>query len=330
MKPVIKSSINWGLVVVCVSGALALATSAGAQQQQDSKQQGQSKRQQQPIESEQTLKVGTQLVNVLFSVTDKQNRYINDLSKQDVTILENGQPQEIFTFKREFDLPLTMAMLIDVSVSEQYMLPQLKEAGSHFIESVIRPGKDTAAIIKFEGEATLMQGLTSNRQRLRKGLEDVAFTAPPPTGGFGGPTPPINGGGRQGGTSIYDSVVATCGDLLAREPGRKMVLLVTDGEDTTSRLKLPDAIDAALHAEVVIYAIGIGDPAYGRVDEGMLRKMCEATGGARLRAEKSARSRQRLRTTGAGHAPAVPARLRAAKRGGRWLVPQDRSEGAEV
>ena len=66
---------------------------------------------------------------MLFSVSDKQNRYINDLTKEDVTILEDGKPQQIFTFKREFDLPLTMALLIDVSGSERYTLPLLKDAG---------------------------------------------------------------------------------------------------------------------------------------------------------------------------------------------------------
>ncbi|HYE76249.1 MAG TPA: VWA domain-containing protein [Blastocatellia bacterium] len=279
MKSVTKSKITWALFVAflfCVSVTVARV---GAQQsQQPNKQQDQ--KQEAPIEeSGQTLKVGTQLVNVLFSITDKQNRYINDLVKEDVTILEDGKPQEIFVFKRELDLPLTMAILVDVSGSEQYTLPQLKEAAGHFIESVIRPGKDTAAIIKFEGEATLMQGLTSNRARLRKGLDDIEFIAPPPVGILGGPTPPINGGSRQGGTSIHDSVVATCLDLLAREPGRKMVLLVTDGQDTTSRMKLADAIDAALKAEVCIYSIGIGDPGYGGVNDGMLKKLSEATGG---------------------------------------------------
>jgi Ca-activated chloride channel homolog len=283
MKPVINSGIKWGLSAICLLGAFALAQTVGAQQQSGKQggRQGQPQRQQPPEaeESEQTLKVGTQLVNFLFSVTDKQNRYLNDLTKEEVTILENGKPQEIFTFKREFDLPLTLALLIDVSGSEEYVLPQLKDTGGRFIESVIRPGKDTAAVIKFEGEATLMQGLTSNRARLRKGLDDIEYVAPPPVGIYGGPTPPINGGSRQGGTSIHDSVVATCADLLAKEPGRKTIVLISDGQDTTSRMKLADAIDAALRAEVVIYAIGIGDPSFGGVDDGMLKKLCEATGG---------------------------------------------------
>lgn len=233
-------------------------------------------------EPEQVLKVGTRLVNTLFSVTDKQNRYVDNLKQEDLQVFENGQPQTIFTFKKEFDLPLTMAIMVDVSGSEQYVLPQLKDAGAHFIDSIIRTGKDTAAIIKFEGEATLMQTLTSNKNRLRKGLEEISYIAPP--GQYGG-TPGINGGSRQGGTSIWDSVVAACGDLLAKEAGRKTIVLLTDGVDTTSRMKINDAINEALRAEVVIYAIGIGDPASGGtfigngVNEGELRKLTEATGG---------------------------------------------------
>lgn len=230
-------------------------------------------------DEEATIRLGTQLVNVLFSAFDKQNRYLGDLQKEEIEILENGEPQEIFTFRKEFDLPLTLAMLIDVSGSERYTLPLLKDAGGNFIDAVLRPGKDTAAVIKFEGEATVVQGMTSNPARVRRGLEELSIVAPPPSSVFGGATPPINGGSRQGGTSLWDSVVATCSDLLAREPGRKTIILLTDGVDTTSRMKIGEAIDEALRAEVVIYAIGIGDPGFGGVNEGALKKLAEATGG---------------------------------------------------
>ena len=78
---------------------------------------------------------------------------------------------------------------------------------------------------------------------------------------------------------MYDAIVATSADLLAKEPGRKTIILITDGEDTTSRKKIGDAIDDALRAEVVIYAIGIGDPGFGGVNEGVLKRLCESTGG---------------------------------------------------
>jgi VWFA-related protein len=297
MKAVSTSSVLFFFLLAGVIAAVTFSPSDLAHAQQNPPppppkptQQAPQKAPQQPTqkpkdeteEADQVLKVGTRLVNLLFSVSDKQNRYLNDLQKEDVAVFENGQQQEIFAFKKEFDLPLTMAILVDVSGSEQYVLPQLKDAGAHFVDSVIRTGKDTAAIIKFEGEATLMQGLTSNKNRLRRGLEEVAYIPAPQQ--YGG-TPGINGGSRQGGTSIYDSVIAVCADLLAKEAGRKTIVLLTDGVDTTSRMKLNDAINEALRAEVVIYAIGIGDPTSSGtfigngVDEGMLKKLTEATGG---------------------------------------------------
>lgn len=230
-------------------------------------------------EEETTIRLGTQLVNVLFTATDKQNRYLGDLLKENIEVLENDQRQEIFTFRKEFDLPLTLAMLIDVSGSERYTLPLLKDAGGNFVDSVLRPGKDTAAVVRFEGEATVVQGMTSNPSRIRNGLDELSVILPPPSSVFGGATPPINGRSRQGGTAVWDSIVATCSDLLASEPGRKTIILLTDGRDTNSRLKIGDAIDEALRAEVVIYSIGIGDPGFGGVNEGALIKLSEATGG---------------------------------------------------
>src|SRR6266540_3507219 len=249
----------WGLVIVAMmaaalSYAFAPRLRADAQQdnkqdqkksQQQKEQKQQPQKPQKPEQEEPTIKFGTKLVNLLFSVQDKQNHYINDLKQEDVQILDNGQPQDIFTFKRELDLPLTMAILVDVSGSEEFMLPQLKDSGGRFVESVVRTGKDTVAVIKFEG----------------------------------GATPPINGQSRQGGTSLYDSVIATSADMLAKEPGRKTIILLTDGEDTTSRMKLDEAINEALRSEVVIYSIGIGDQGRGGVAEGVLKKLSDSTGG---------------------------------------------------
>ncbi len=281
MKAEIKSRVM-GLVIaamVAVVTSYLFAPQPRVIAQQDKQKPQQQKPQQPQKDDVPTIKVGTQLVNVLFSVQDKQNRYLNDLKQEDIQILENGQAQDIFTFKREFDLPLTMAILVDVSGSERFTLPLLKDAGGRFIDSVIRTGKDTVAVIKFEGEATIMQELTSNPARVRRALEEIAFNAPPPVGIYGGTTPPINSGSRQGGTSLWDSIIATCADMLAREPGRKTIIVLTDGIDTTSHMKMDDAINEALRAEVVIYAIGIGDPGMGGINEGGLKKLCEATGG---------------------------------------------------
>src|SRR5262245_630838 len=290
-EDMLKAKIKSRILGCVIAGAVAVAFSYAiapwprVSAQKDKKQdQKKSQQQQQPQkpqqkEDEPTIKVGTQLVNVLFSVQDKQNRYLNDLKREDVQIFENGQPQDIFTFKRELDLPLTMAILVDVSGSEQYTLPHLKDAGSRFVESVVRAGKDTVGVIKFEGQATIMQDLTSSPKRVRKALEDIAYNAPPPASVYGGATPPINPGAQQGSTAFYDAVVATAADMLAKEPGRKTIIAITDGVDTSSRMKLAEAINEALRAEVVVYAIGIGDPGQGGVNEGALKKLAEETGG---------------------------------------------------
>jgi Ca-activated chloride channel homolog len=230
-------------------------------------------------EDSQTIRLGTQLVNVLFSATDKQNRYIGDLVKGEVEVLENGKRQEIFTFKRELDLPLTMAILVDVSYSVIPVLPRLTNASSHFIDSVMQPGKDKTAIIQFNSETELIQDLTSNIARLRRGLRVIADNAPNVERAYGGLPPPIFSGSRLSGTSIYDSIIATCNDLLAGKAGRKTIILFTDGFDTTSRLRRPEAIEEALRAETVIYAIGVGDPERQGVNKGELNKICEPTGG---------------------------------------------------
>src|SRR5262249_23223955 len=145
MKERIKSRVL-GFAIAAMASVVfsyAVAPRPRVNAQQNNKQDQKKTQQQKPRQPQQpqqkddvpTIRVGTQLVNVLFSVQDKQNRYLNDLKQEDVQILENGQPQDIFTFKRELDLPLTMAILVDVTGSEEFMLPQFKESGSPFVES---------------------------------------------------------------------------------------------------------------------------------------------------------------------------------------------------
>jgi Ca-activated chloride channel homolog len=227
----------------------------------------------------QAIRVETQLVNVLFSVTDKKNRYLNDLVMSDVAVLENGKPQMIFAFKRESDLPLTMAILVDVSNSVIPVLPALTDASSRFIDSVMQPGKDRTAVIQFNSETLLMQDLTTNITRMRKGLNDIVEKVLPSETDYRGRTRRTATLSAIGGTSIYDSIIATCNDLLAGKPGRKTIVLFTDGYDTTSRSRRPDAIEEALRTETVIYAIAVGDLREQGINKGELNKICEPTGG---------------------------------------------------
>jgi Ca-activated chloride channel family protein len=277
LKRITHFHLRWSAILILGIAVLSLPSfhSSGAQQSRPRKVNEQNPQN----EDAQTIRLGTQLVNVLFSVTDKQNRYIGDLLKSEVEVLENGKPQEIFTFRREHDLPLTMAILVDVSNSVVPVLPRLTDASSQFIDSVMQPGKDKTAIIQFNSETELIQDLTSNITRLRRGLRVIVDDAPFSERDYRGPPPPVIRGSRLGGTSIYDSIVVTCNDLLARKAGRKTIILFTDGFDTTSRSRRPDAIEEALRAETVIYAIGVGNPESQGVNKGELNKICEPTGG---------------------------------------------------
>jgi VWFA-related protein len=227
-------------------------------------------------QDDQIIKLGTDLVTVPFNVTDKKNHYITDLTRDELEVLEDNKPQQIFSFERQTDLPITIAMLIDVSLSEEGTLPYEREAGKRFFSRVLRPKKDLGAVISFEGEATLVQNLTSDPEKLQRALDDVRITAQGAVARSGVGTPPINGDSRSGSTAIWDAVYSTSTDLLRREAGRRVVILITDGEDTSSRVNMREAIERTWRNEVIVYSIGIGDY---RIDSGALKKISSETGG---------------------------------------------------
>jgi Ca-activated chloride channel homolog len=273
-----------------MSGAAA-AHPVASQSQSPSPSPSPRTREELPQDSDEVIKVETNLTNIFFTAADKNKRFISDLKPEDIRILEDGQPQEIFTFQQNIELPLSLAILIDTSLSEERTLPAEKEAARAFLENVLRPNKDEAAVLSFTGETTLEQGFTGNLERLRRAIDRVEFI--PPTGYVGGgvivngdprtSTPPISGTNQSlaGSTAIWDSVWATSEELLSTsaEHTRRAIILLTDGDDTSSRMKMHDAIERAQKADALIYAIGIGDRYTFNVNEGDLRKIAEKTGG---------------------------------------------------
>ena len=238
------------------------------------------------LPSDDVLKVETNLTNVLFTASDKQKRFISTLKREDVRVLEDGVPQQIFTFQPNSDLPLSLAILIDCSGSEERTLPEEKGAARTFLESVLRADKDEAAIVSFTGEVTLEQGLTGNIPRLRRAIDQVEFV--PPSGYIGGGvvvggTPPISGTQQTlaGSTAIWDAIWATSNELLSEsaEHTRRAIILLTDGEDTISQVRMQDAVNRAVKVDALIYAIGIGDRYQFGINEGALKKITENTGG---------------------------------------------------
>jgi len=241
---------------------------------------------QKPADQDEVIRTDTDLTNLLFNATDKNNRFITTLRQEDIRVLEDGVPQTLFTFQRETDRPLSIAFLIDVSISEERTLSEEKAAARTFIESIIRSNKDQAAIIPFEGYAHLEQPLTNDLLRVYRALENVEVAAPsylgsgPVIAGIasrpGGAPPP-----EEGSTAIWDAVALTSRNILAPVGGqrRRAVILLTDGQDTSSRLERNQAIDETIEADAVVYAIGIGDKRYEGVDKGGLNKIAERTGG---------------------------------------------------
>lgn len=245
-----------------------------------------------PIEEEdEVVKVETETVNVLFTAQDRNRKLLTNLRQQDIRILENGQVQEITAFSRQIDLPLSLAILIDTSASQERTLPQEKSAAISFVEAVVRPTKDEVSVVSFTGESTLEQGLTNNISRLRRAIERVEFV--PPSGYLGrgvvtndgrNPgTPPASGRNQQtaGSTAIWDAIWITSSDVLgpAPEKTRRAIILLSDGYNSWGQKKLDEAVQAAQRAEAVIYSIGIGDDFFSGVDEGSLKKISERTGG---------------------------------------------------
>jgi Ca-activated chloride channel homolog len=237
-----------------------------------------------PQDSDEVIKVETNLTNVFFTAADRNKRFISSLKAEDIRVLEDGQPQQIFTFQQNIDLPLSLAILIDCSASEERTLPDEKTAARAFLESVLRR-KDEAAVISFTGETTLEQSFTGNVDRLRSAIDRVEFV--PPSGYIGGGvvvgTPPISGTnqGLTMSTAIWDAIWVTSDELISEsaEHTRRAIILLTDGDDTSSRMKQHEAIERAQKADALIYAIGIGDRYSFNVDEGSLRKIAEKTGG---------------------------------------------------
>ena len=245
-----------------------------------------SPREEAPQDSDEVVRVETNLTSIFFTAADSSKRFVSNLKKEDVRILEDGQSQEIFTFQQNIDLPLSIAILIDTSISEQRTLPDEKAAAQSFLENVMRPQKDEGAIVSFTGEVTLEQGFTGNLDRLRRAIDRVEFV--PPSGYIGGGvvvggTPPISDTNQilAGATAIWDAVWASSNDLLAisADNTRRAIILLTDGVDTISQVKMHDAIERAQKADAFVYAIGIGDSYQGGVDESSLRKITEQTGG---------------------------------------------------
>jgi len=240
-----------------------------------------------PIDNSETevVRVETDLVNTVFTAVDSDHHFVTSLRPEDVRVFENDVPQTVSIFQRETDRPLSLAILIDTSRSQERVLGDEKRAALAFVDSVIRPGVDRAAILSFTGVARLEQALTSDLPHLRRGIEQVRVEISPENArrlAMGEDPLPIEQD-PSGYTSIWDAIWRTVEDQLGKSPAdtRRAIILLSDGDDTASRISKQEAIDYAVRSEVVIYSIGIRDRDFeeGKLDAGALRKVSDKTGG---------------------------------------------------
>ncbi len=233
-----------------------------------------------------TLKVTTEAVNVYAVVRNKHGRLIPNLTKNDFEIKEDNTPQKISYFTRETDTPLTLAIMIDTSPSQERVLDVEQREAKAFLRQVLRP-KDLACVIHFDLEVELLQDFTIDQRRLDNAIDATVING----GGHGVLPSPLPSRG-VGGTHLYDSVYLAANELMSHEVGRKVLILLTDGEDQGSKESLNQALEAAQKSDCIIYAIDIVDRAFygfgnmGFRGDSVLRKLCEQTGGDVIKVKK--------------------------------------------
>ena len=175
-----------------------------------------------------TFSTGVNVVNVLVTVRDKQGQLVKGLAKDDFTLEEDGRVQAIRYFSPQVDQPLTIGLLVDVSGSQRTVLAEQRRASRQFLSQVLRMPNDQAFLVRFDRQVQLVQGLTL-------------------------PELEMNTNGAQG-TALYDAIVAAARKI-APQAGRKALVVLSDGYDTSSSVSLGAAVETAQRADALVYSI---------------------------------------------------------------------------
>jgi VWFA-related protein len=213
-----------------------------------------------------TFSADVKVVNILANVLTKNREIVRDLNKDDFSVLENGRPQVIRYFARESDLPLTIGLMVDTSMSQRRVLNAERGASFRFLDQVLRETKDHVFIMQFDMNVQFRQGLTSSRRELDSALAFVDT-----------PTRRELMNQRGGGTLLYDAVVTASKDVMKAQTGRKALIVLSDGDDFGSDSSLSDAIEAAQRADTLIYSILFSDSNSAAGRRAMMR-MSKETG----------------------------------------------------
>jgi VWFA-related protein len=211
-----------------------------------------------------------QVVSVLATVRDKKAEFIRDLNKDDFSILEDGRPQNITYFSRESNLPLTIGLMVDTSLSQVHVLDAERGASFHFIDDVLRENKDQVFVMQFDMNVKTMQPLTGSRRDLQESLRMVN-------------TPTKNELRSQygGGTLLYDAISDASKEVMKKREGRKALIILSDGGENGSNATLSDAIQEAQRTNTLIYTILFTDGGFGsEFGKRVMQRLASATGGS--------------------------------------------------
>ncbi len=217
-------------------------------------------------ESMGTLKLNVNLVDLFFTVKNKSGELVPHLTKNDCSVAEDKVPQTLKNFEAETHLPLTLGILLDTSGSQEYLLPLEQQAGSQFLQDVLK-SKDQAFVLSFDVNVDLLQDFTNSARQLTHALDKAQINTAAGNGGsgipgLGGGTVPVQGTPK--GTLLYDAIYLASKDKMAEQNGRKAFIILTDGDDEGSDHRIQDAIEAAQKSNTIVYIILIADPrAYG-------------------------------------------------------------------
>ena len=224
-----------------------------------------------------TFAAGVKVVNLFATVRDKQGNIVHDLAQDDFKLEEDGRPQIIRYYSRESDLPLTLGLLVDTSLSQRNVLGEERKASYRFLDRVLREDKDQAFLIHFDREVELLQDLTPSRKKLESALDQLELPEQQQRGYGGGggggryPGAPRRRGGH-GGTSLYDSVLLASDELMKKQSGRKALIALTDGVDNGSKVSLSAAIESAQRADTLVYSILFADTGFYGMSPGFNRR----------------------------------------------------------
>jgi VWFA-related protein len=235
-----------------------------------------------PADGDAVERIESDLTNVLLSATDKKRRFVTTLGAGDVRLLEDGVVQQIASFERETDAPLSLVLLVDTSASQEKVLRDEQDAASAFVRSVLRPEKDTAAVISFTGVTRLERPPTADAALLLSTIAalKVRYTEESPECRDDDAPPEVH---LRCLTGVWDAVVLSVREILSKTPERtrRAVILLSDGDDTSSRVRLYQAVEYAVRNDTVVYSIGIRDKhfPFGEMRRDFLSNVSDQTGG---------------------------------------------------